>query len=104
VGNIAWYYLNSNSQTRPVGGKLGNGFGLHDMAGNVWEWVNDRYSSSYYASSPAQNPPGPASGSSRVFRGGSWDNDTNYLRASDRGFTTPGFKSSRLGCRAARAP
>jgi formylglycine-generating enzyme required for sulfatase activity len=104
VGNIAWYYLNSNSQTRPVGGKLGNGFGLHDMAGNVWEWVNDRYSSSYYASSPAQNPPGPASGSYRVFRGGSWYDDTANLRASYRDDLTPGGAGYYVGCRAARSP
>jgi formylglycine-generating enzyme required for sulfatase activity/subtilisin-like proprotein convertase family protein len=104
VGNIAWYYLNSNSQTRPVGGKAGNGFGLHDMAGNVWEWVNDRWSSSYYASSPAQNPPGPASGSSRVFRGGSWGNTTNYVRGSYRNNLTPDSSPYYVGFRAARAP
>jgi formylglycine-generating enzyme required for sulfatase activity len=105
VGNIAWYYLNSNSQTRPVGGKLGNGFGLHDMAGNVWEWVNDRYSSSYYASSPAQNPPGPSSGATRVFRGGSWSNlYALNLRASYRDGVTPDNTYYSVGCRAARSP
>jgi formylglycine-generating enzyme required for sulfatase activity len=104
AGNIAWYGSNSNSQTRPVGGKAGNGFGLHDMSGNVWEWVNDRYSDSYYASSPAQNPPGPASGSSRVFRGGSWYFLTNYLRASARNYLTPGATVNDIGCRAARNP
>jgi formylglycine-generating enzyme required for sulfatase activity len=87
-----------------VGGKAGNGFGLHDMAGNVWEWVNDRWSSSYYASSPAQNPPGPASGSSRVFRGGSWGNTTNYVRGSYRNNLTPDSSPYYVGFRAARAP
>jgi formylglycine-generating enzyme required for sulfatase activity len=104
VGNIAWYILNSNSQTRPVGGKAGNGFGLHDMAGNVWEWVNDRFSSSYYASSPAQNPAGPASGTSRVLRGGSWVNNSNNLRASIRRGNSPDHTVSDFGCRAARSP
>jgi formylglycine-generating enzyme required for sulfatase activity len=107
-GNIAWWGAydggNSNGQTRPVGGKAGNGFGLHDMSGNVWEWVNDRYSSNYYASSPSQNPPGPASGTDRVLRGGSWYNSTFYLRASDRFNYTPGNASSDIGCRAARSP
>jgi formylglycine-generating enzyme required for sulfatase activity len=103
-GNIGWYSSNSNSQTRPVGGKAGNGFGLHDMSGNVWEWVNDRYSSSYYASSPSQDPAGPASGSSRVFRGGSWGSNSSYLRASYRYLNPPDNANYDLGCRAARSP
>jgi formylglycine-generating enzyme required for sulfatase activity len=107
VGTIAWYSSNSNSQTRPVGGKAGNGFGLHDMSGNVWEWVHDRYSSSYYASSPAQNPPGPASGMDRVLRGGSWDSGgTNGVRGSNRYYFTPDFAIyyQYFGFRAARSP
>ncbi|MFZ9689651.1 MAG: SUMF1/EgtB/PvdO family nonheme iron enzyme [Phycisphaerales bacterium] len=104
VGNIAWYTSNSNSQTRPVGGKAGNGFGLHDMSGNVWEWVNDWYSSSYYASSPAQNPPGPASGTYRVLRGGSWFNGSSFVRGSNRNFNSPGGSGYFFGFRAARAP
>jgi formylglycine-generating enzyme required for sulfatase activity len=100
VGNIAWYGSNSNSQTRPVGGKAGNGFGLHDMAGNVREWVNDWYSSSYYASSPALNPPGPSSGTFRVLRGGSWGSDASGVRGSDRDSNAVGT----VGFRAARSP
>ena len=104
VGSIAWWGSNSNSQTRPVGGKAGNGFGLHDMSGNVWELVNDWYSSSYYASSPTQNPPGPASGTLRVFRGGSWNFSASVLRASYRYYSTPGYTNTNIGCRAARSP
>jgi formylglycine-generating enzyme required for sulfatase activity len=104
VGNIAWYTSNSNIQTRPVGGKAANGFGLHDMAGNVVEWVSDWYSGSYYASSPAQNPPGPASGTSRVLRGGSWAGVTVYVRGSGRFDFWPGFTDRGIGFRAARAP
>jgi formylglycine-generating enzyme required for sulfatase activity len=104
VGNIAWFSSNSNSQTRPVGGKAPNGFGLHDMSGNVFEWVNDWYSATYYASSPSTNPPGPATGSLRVLRGGSWYHVADALRSSNRVGKSPGGPDSRYGFRVARAP
>jgi formylglycine-generating enzyme required for sulfatase activity len=104
VGSIAWYTSNSNSQTRPVGGKAGNGFGVHDMAGNVFEWVNDVYSSLYYAASSAENPLGPVSGPSRVVRGGSWYFSTSSLRASNRAGSLLGISFNDFGFRAARSP
>jgi formylglycine-generating enzyme required for sulfatase activity len=104
VGNIAWYPSNSSSQTRPVGGRLANGFGLHDMSGNVWEWVSDWYSSSYYASSPSSNPTGPATGTYRVLRGGSWNNYTFNVRSSYRTYVTPDTTFDVIGFRVARAP
>jgi len=98
LGNIAWFIDNSNSQTRPVGGKLGNGFGLHDMAGNVEEWVNDRFGG--YSAAAQTNPQGPSSGSFRVTRGGMWVFSSLQCRASQRnGNFNPDFSNHTVGFR-----
>ena len=104
VGNIAWYDPNSNSQTHPVGGKASNGFGLHDMSGNVWEWVQDWYSSTYYATSPSTNPLGPSAGTYRVMRGGAWSYGADGVRSSMRGGSIPSYGSYSHGFRVARNP
>jgi len=77
-------YYNGYSQL-PAGPNMANGYGLYDMAGNIWEWSNDWYDSDYYGNSPPiDNPLGPASGTNRVLRSGSWINFVNAMRCANR--------------------
>jgi formylglycine-generating enzyme required for sulfatase activity len=102
VGALAWYSLNANSRTHAVGGKQANGFGLYDMLGNVFEWVNDGYDA--YPSSAQTNPTGPVSSSFRMVRGGSWYPGPQSVRSSNRSQTTPNSAGNELGFRVARNP
>ena len=79
-----WYAGNSPREIPQVGKKKPNAWGLHDMMGNVWEWTMDWFSYTYYKSSPAKNPKGPARQSFRVIRGASWMIDEQYTRVTTR--------------------
>lgn len=85
--------------TTPVDFYPANGYGLHDMAGNVWDWCNDWYSDTYYSCSPYDNPTGPVSGSERVLRGGCWFFGTDICRAAGRFNIGGGARSSSGGFR-----
>jgi formylglycine-generating enzyme required for sulfatase activity len=80
-----------------VGEKRANGFGLHDVLGNVFEWVNDWYDQNYYRNSPSQDPSGPTSGQQRVLRGGSWGSLPRLIRVSYRVRLDPGSRSYYVG-------
>jgi formylglycine-generating enzyme required for sulfatase activity len=84
---------------RPVGSYPANGYGLYDMAGNVWEWCFDWYGSTYYTVSPVYNPRGPQTGGSRILRGGSWVNPVSYLRVATRGSGSPAYADVHIGFR-----
>jgi formylglycine-generating enzyme required for sulfatase activity len=101
LGQYAWYIDNSNGKTHPVGQKQPNSWGLYDMYGNVWEWVNDWYADKYYSNRPSIDPCGPSSGSRRVGRGGSWNGDVSTCRSASRSSGSPGYCGAILGFRLA---
>ena len=86
---IAWYVENSGDRTHPVGQKAPNAWGLHDMLGNVWEWVEDWGDD--YPGGVVTDPRGPVSGSVRVFRGGGFARDASDCRSSYRSGAGPRY-------------
>jgi formylglycine-generating enzyme required for sulfatase activity len=104
LGEYAWYEENSDRKTHPVGEKTPNAGGLYDMHGNVWEWCQDWYDQGYYANSPTDDPTGPAGGSIRVNRGGSWSLTARNCRSAIRFRFSPGHRVIILGFRVSRVP
>ena len=99
IDDVAWYKSNSSSTTNPVKTKAPNELGIYDMSGNVYEWCSDWKGS--YSSAAQTDPTGPAKGSGRVSRGGSWNNDPTGCRVASRSYVTPTFSGANLGLRLA---
>jgi len=98
----AWYAANSGGETHPVGQLKPNVWGLYDMLGNVYEWVQDLFAEDYYQHSPGQDPKGPLSGDGNVLRGGAWDSVPKQLRTEARLNYGPGTHYTDFGFRCAR--
>ncbi len=95
--NAVWYYDDTPYGTHQVATKKPNAFGLYDMSGTLWEWCNDWYGS--YSDSSQTNPTGTTSGSYRVWRGGSWFDNDDYLCAAFRGNAPPYVGEPNFGFR-----
>ena len=102
LSDYAWNGDNSDWMTHPVGQKLPNAWGLYDVHGNVYEWVQDWYGS--YSDSPAIDPKGPETGSWRVLRGGSWDFYAGDWRSAYRINNEPDSRYFDVGFRLTLSP
>jgi formylglycine-generating enzyme required for sulfatase activity len=106
LSEYAWFNEsaceNFVGSTHPVGQKKANPWGLHDVYGNVSEWVQDWWSD--YTAAACIDPRGPASGDSRVMRGGSWGSIDRNCRSAVRNYDTPGYRHNSVGFRLALSP
>lgn len=102
LGRHAWFGSNAGGTTHPVGEKLPNNFGLHDMYGNVFEWTEDCWNKSYQGAPTDGSAWTSGDCGSRVVRGGSWYFDPRNLRAARRSRNTTDGRNDDLGFRLGR--
>ena len=104
LDRAGWYEKNSKNQVHPVGEKVPNAWGLYDMHGNVWEWVEDDWHDSYEGGPDDERAwVDRPRGSDRVIRGGSWDDDARSCRSAARYDAGPGNRDGSVGFRLSRA-
>jgi formylglycine-generating enzyme required for sulfatase activity len=101
LGPYAWCGKGANNQTHPIGQRKPNAWGLYDMHGNVWEWVQDWFG--VYPAEATTDPAGPPAGTHRVFRGGSWSTDVGHCRSAHRSAERVNRQHGDLGFRLARS-
>jgi formylglycine-generating enzyme required for sulfatase activity len=98
---VSWLDINSEQKTHPVATQRANAWGLYDMSGNVWEWVQDSYRDNYNGA-PTDGSAWEGDGKYRVLRGGSWFDRSQYLRAAIRNYDDPTRRDLFNGFRLAR--